>query len=223
MTSYLNGKAGVAGDRSRCLGLGFCVSMPTMRDWTTWMLRKAALGVAILCGFGCATSGQPGFSIEATTGSRTGNPFEIRLTASGSELKAVIVNRSSSEQRLLHDAHLQTATLELVSSTGSQHKPYDSRMIKKYDTTPYCYLVQTLAPGKKLGLGLVRLQKSRDGFAGEWGPFIFEEVPAGDYQARVTWLSERTQCFDASTRQMRKLPSVWRGVVHSNQVTLHLP
>jgi hypothetical protein len=195
--------------------------MPTMRDWMTWMMRKAALGVALLGGLGCATQGQPGFSIDAT-GSRTGNPFEIRLSASGSELRAVIINRSSSEQRLLHEPHLQVSTLELTSATGSHHKPYDSRLIKKFDATPYCYLFQTLGPGKKRGLGSVRFRKSRDGFAGEWGPLNFEELPAGDYQARVVWHSEQVQCFDGSTRQMRKLPSIWRGIVHSNQVTLHL-
>ena len=189
---------------------------------TTLMLRKAALGVAILCGLGCASGGQPGFSIETTTGSRTGNPFEIRLTASGSELKAVIINRSSSEQRLLHEPHLQAITLELITSTGNRHKPYDSRMIKKYDATPYCYLFQTLAPGKKLGLGSVRFQKSRDGYSGEWGPFVFDEVPAGKHLARVSWHSELVQCLDPSTRQMRKLPSIWRGIVHSNEVTLRL-
>jgi len=195
-----------------------------MRQRMTWMFHGAALGVAILCGLGCAANrGQAGDSIEWRTGSRTGNPMEIRLIVSGSNLKAVLVNRSSVEQRLLHDAHLQTSTLELVSATSSGPKPYDSRMIMKYDTKPYCQLFQTLAPGKKLELGSVRFQKSRDGFAGQWGPFNFEEVPAGDYQARVTWHSERDQCYDESTRQMRKLPSVWRGLVRSNQVTVHLP
>ena len=163
-----------------------------------------------------------GFSIEAATGSRTGNPFEIRLTTRGSELRAVLINRSSSEQKLLHSAHLQAATLELISPTGSRHAPYDSRRIMKYDTTPYCHLFQTLAPGKKLELGSVPFRQARDGFAGQWGPFNFEELPAGDYQARVTWLSERAQCVDESPRQTRKLPSVWRGIVHSNPVTLHL-
>jgi hypothetical protein len=62
-----------------------------------------------------------------------------------------------------------------------------------------------------------------ESLANDRGPFNFEEVPAGDYQAQVTWHSERAQCFDESTRQMRKLPSVWRGLVRSNQVTLHLP
>ncbi len=194
-----------------------------MREWMTWTLRKAVLGVAILCGSSCAEiQGQPGDSIEWATGSKTGNPFEIRLKSSGSELKAVLINRSSTEQKLLHDVHLQTTSLELIPLTGVPPKPYDSRAIMKYDATPYCQLFQTLAPGKKLKLGSVRFAKSRDGFAGQWGPFNFDEVPAGDYQARVTWHSERAQCFDESTRQMRKLPSIWRGLVRSGQVTVHL-
>ena len=193
-----------------------------MCEWMTRMLRKVALGVAMTCGLGCATPGPPGFSIEADTGSRTGNPFEIRLTASGSELKAVLLNRSSSKQILLHEPHLQASTLELVPPIGSRPKPYDSRMIKKYDTTPYCQLFLTIPPGAKLVLGSLRFGKSREGFAGQWGPFNFEEVPAGEYQAQVAWHSERAQCFDESTRQMRKLPAAWRGIVRSNQVTLHL-
>jgi hypothetical protein len=197
--------------------------MPTMCDWMTWMLRKTALGVVLLCGISCATQGQPGFSIEADTGSKTGNPFEIRLAASGSELKAVLVNRSWSKQGLLHETHLQVSTLELVGAAGSRPKPFDSRMIKKFDTTPYCSLFQTLPHGTKLALGSVNFRKSRDGHEGQWGPFNFVELPAGDYQAQVAWHSERAQCFDESTRQMRKLPSVWRGMVRSNQVTLHLP
>ena len=189
----------------------------------TWMPRPAALPVLFLFGLACAEAqGPPGYSIEANTGSRTGNPFEIRLTASGSELKAVLVNRSSAKQMLLQDSHLQANTLEVVSATGTRHKPYDSRMLTKQDNTPYCSLFTTLPPGTKLGLGTARFKKSRDGYTGQWGPFNFDELPAGDYQAQVTWHSERTQCLDESTRQMRKLPSVWRGLVYSNQVTLHL-
>ena len=149
--------------------------------------------------------------------------MEIRLTASGPQLKAVLVNRSSVEQRLLNDAHLQAATLELIPTTGVGPKPYDSRLIMKYDTKPYCQLFQALPPGKKLELGTVRFQKSRDGFTGQWGPFNFDEVPAGDYQVRVTWYSDRAQCLDESTQKMQKVPAVWRGFVRSNLVTLHLP
>jgi hypothetical protein len=196
--------------------------MSAMLQRKTSMPATAALGVAMLCGLGCATPGLPGFSIEADTGSRTGNPFEIRLKGSGPELKAVLVNVSSSEQKLLHEPHLQATTLELISATGSEHKPYDSRKIMKVDAMPYCHLFQTLARGKKRELGAVRFRKLRDGFAGQWGPFHYEEVPAGIYQARIIWQSERAQCFDESIRQMRKLPTIWRGIVRSNQITVRL-
>jgi hypothetical protein len=190
---------------------------------TTCMLHTAALGMATLLGLGCATQGKPGFSIEATTGSRKGNPFEIRVTTRGPELKAVLINHSSTEQRLLYSNHLQTTKLELISETGSVQKPYDSRKIQKYDTKPYCYLFQKLGPGKKRQLGSVGFKKLRDGYSGQWGPFNFEEIPAGKYQARIIWQSEITQCFDESVDKMREVSPVWRGIVRSNQVTLRLP
>jgi len=197
--------------------------MAAMYPWMTFPRRRAALGVLLLLFPACATpQGQGGESIEWKTGSKTGNPFEIRLTVSGSELKALLVNLSKAEQMLVHDTYLQASVLELVPSNAGQHKPYDSRMIKKYDATPYCRLFLTLAPGKKLVLGSVRFKKSRDGYAGDWGPFHFDEMPAGDYRAQVTWQNERTQCLDEDTRQMRKFPSLWRGRVLSNQVTLRL-
>jgi hypothetical protein len=197
--------------------------MAAMRQRMTSALCRAALGMLFLSASACATQRQRGFSIEATTGSRTGNPFEIRLTAQGPELRAVLVNRSSSKQPVLHDAHLQASTLELIAATGSRHKPYDSRMIEKNGALPYCGLFVTLSPGSKLVLGSMPLRKSRDGFQGQWGPFNFDELPSGDYQARVSWNSERAQCLDDGTRKLHKVPSLWRGIVHSNQVTLHLP
>jgi len=188
-----------------------------------YLLRKTMLGMVLVCCVACATpKGLPGDSIEASTGKRTGNPFEIRLTAKGAELKAVIeVSRKTTEKWVLHDMHLQPSRLELISSTGTVRKPYDSRMIKKFDTTPYCRLFWEVAPGKSLDFWSVRFQKSRDGYKGQWGPFHFDELPADDYRARVIWTSNRTQCFDENTGQTRKLLS-WKGRVRSNQVFLHL-
>jgi hypothetical protein len=198
--------------------------MAVMRERSIGIFDQAALGVAVVLAVGCAaTQGQAGFSIEATSGRRTGNPFEIRLASGDAALKAVLVNRSSSDQLLLHDSHLQASTLEIISPTGSVHKPYDSRKIGKLDATPYCHLFLPIGPGKKMLLAGMHFRKSRDGYSGEWGPFNFDELPAGDYQVRVVWYSERTQCLDEGTGKMRRLPSVWRGIVRSNQVTLHLP
>jgi hypothetical protein len=198
--------------------------MLAMRERSICILPRAALGVAVLCAVGCAANqNNGGFSIEATSGRRTGNPFEIRLTSGDAALKAVLVNRSSSDQMLLHSAQMQPSTLEITSATGSLHKPYDSRKIGKLDATPYCHLFLPIGPGKKMLLAGMHFRKSRDGYSGEWGPFNFDELPAGDYQVRVVWYSERTQCLDEGTGKMRRLPSVWRGIVRSNQVTLHLP
>jgi hypothetical protein len=198
--------------------------MPAMRDWIARMFLEAALGAMIGCSFGCAGSqGLPGESIEWRTGSKTGNPFEIRLKARGAKLEALLINRSSSKHLLLHDRILQASTLELVPPIGAPPKPYDSRLISKHDLKPYCHLFVPLRPGTKLELGTMSFQKSRDGYAGQWGPFNFDEIPAGDYQARVIWHNERAECFDEGTQRMQKLPSVWRGMVRSNQVTLHLP
>ena len=195
-----------------------------MDEWTIGVPRKAVLATVLLSVSACAVQqGQPGDSIEWRTGSRTGNPLEIRLMVHGSDLKAVLVNRSSSPQEILYNAYLQTSALELASPTGRSPKPYDSRLIMKYDRTPYCRLFKTLAPHKEMALEIIRFRKSHDGFSGQWGPFHFDEVPDGDYQARVSWHSERSQCLDESTRQMRDLSSTWKGLVRSNQVLLHLP
>ncbi len=195
-----------------------------MRRCTMLRLPQAALGVALLSALACATArDQGGDSIEWRTGSKTGNPFEIRLNANGTELGASLHNRSTSKQSFLHDTNLQASTLEVLAPNGMRSRHYDSRLLMKLDNKPYCHLFQTLMPGDKLDLGAVQFRKSRDGYSGQWGPFNFDELPAADYQVRVIWHSERGQCLDESTGKMRALPSVWRGMVRSNQVTLQLP
>lgn len=194
-----------------------------MRSCTTHKLLRVTLGMGLLSGLACATArDQAGDSIEWRTGDKTGNPFEIRLTANGSELKATLLNRSAKKQPFLSDTNLQASTLELLAANGMPSKHYDSRLLMKIDNKPYCHLFQTAAPGSKLDLGTVQFRKSRDGYSGQWGPFNFDELPAGEYRARVIWHSERAQCLDDSTGKMRALPSVWRGMVRSNQVTLQL-
>lgn len=194
-----------------------------MRRCMTCKPSGIALGVALLSGLACATTGdQAGDSIEWRTGSNTGNPFEIRLTANGATLTATLLNRSSSKQTFLYDANLQASTLELLAANGMRSKPYDSRLIMKIDPKPYCHLFQTVAPGSKLELGAVPFRKGHDGYSGQWGPFNFDELPVGEYRVRVIWHSERAHCFDEGSGKMRALPSVWRGMVRSNQVTLQL-
>jgi hypothetical protein len=194
-----------------------------MRSCTTHKLLEVTLGIVLLSGLACATArDQAGDSIEWRTGDKTGNPFEIQLTGNGPDLKATLLNRSSTKQTLLHDVNLQASTLEILAANGMRIKHYDARMLMKLDNKPYCQSFQTVAPGKKLELGTIQFRKSRDGYSGQWGPFNFDELPAGEYRVRVIWHSDRGQCLDEGTGKMRALPSVWRGMVRSNQVILQL-
>jgi hypothetical protein len=195
-----------------------------MRSSTTHKLFEIIVAFSLLSGLACATArSTAGDSIEWRTGDKTGNPLEIQLTGNGTDLKATMLNRSKSKQVVLHDVNLQASTLEMLAANGMPAKHYDSRMIMKVDNKPYCQLFQTVAPGKKLELWTAQFRKSRDGYTGQWGPFNFDELPAGEYRVRVIWHSDRGQCLDESTGKMRALPSVWRGMVRSNQVTLQLP
>ena len=150
------------------------------------------------------------------------DPFEIRLSGNGPELKAMLVNRSSVPRSALCDGELQPSRLEIVSSTGKRVKAFDSRSIMKYDNTVHCRLFKSVQPGRDLEMGAVKFKKSGEGFEASWGPYRFETVPAGEYKARVIWTSEFDTCFDEETEQQRKLANVWLGRIQSNEVTLLL-
>jgi hypothetical protein len=150
------------------------------------------------------------------------NPFEIQLSNNGMNLKAVLINRSGSARSVLCDGLLQPSRLEIVSSRGESVKSFDSREVMKYDNTFHCRLLKSIPPGQSTEIGSARFQKSGKGFRAGWGPFEFGDLPAGDYRARVVWVSELGQCFDEDTNEMRTAAVVWMGRVESNEVTLRL-
>jgi hypothetical protein len=150
------------------------------------------------------------------------NPFDIRLSGNGPELKAVLVNRSPVPRWALCDGELQPSRLEIVSASGKRVKAFDSRAIMKYDNTVHCRLFKSIPAGRDIEIGSARFKNSGHGFEANWGPFHFENLPAGDYKVRVVWASEFEQCFDEDTKQERKMPNVWIGRVQSNEVTLQL-
>ncbi len=149
-------------------------------------------------------------------------PLTIVLRRSGNELKATIVNRSAVTASVLCDGELQPSRLKLVASDGTRMSAMDGREIEKFDTTPYCGLFRPLAAGRELEIGWVRFNRNGDRFSGTWGPFLFDSLPPGDYQASVEWRSELEQCFDEGSQQMRKVPNLWTGVVRSNELALSL-
>lgn len=183
------------------------------------------LAIALCWNLACASpQGQAGRDPKAVkeTKMKDDNPFEIRLTSHGNDIRAVLVNRSQAALPVLTGADLQPSQLKLISAAGRKPSYFDSRDIKKFDNTPYCHRFQNLAPGRELELGTARFKKSGSEFSASWGPFTFDQLPAGDYRAEVSWRSEYEQCFDESTKQMRKVPSIWTGVVRSNEVSLQL-
>lgn len=184
-------------------------------------LRRTAgvtLALALLAGATCA-SGEPGGKKEERP--MTSGPFEIRLSVKGRSLKAVLVNRSQSAQRVFYDPLLQPSQLELRGA-GGKVEAFDSRSLMKFDNTFHCSRFKQLRPGGELALGSAELGKKGGGFAGKWDPFEFEDLPGGEYTARAIWSSEASSCTDDETGQVRPLPDVWLGRVESNPVTLAL-
>jgi hypothetical protein len=153
---------------------------------------------------------------------RDHKPFEIHLSGSGLELRAVLINRSPVAQTVLYHVTLQPSQLNLVGPGGTRIEPFDTRSDKKYDGTVYCRQLSSIAPAGEIEIGTVRFKNTAKGFAANWGPFSFEALPAGEYKSSVMWESLADGCFDEETKQARPLPSVWLGQIVSNEVALRL-
>lgn len=181
-------------------------------------LLAMAMGLLVAANFSSQQTKQgEGIKMES------GIPFEIRLSAEkGTELRAVLVNRSEEPQMILYEPLLQPSRLDLIGAGGKEIEPFDSRSIQKYDGTVYCRQFQRLASGKEIDLGAVRFKRAGRGFAGAWGPFEFEALPPGGYTARVVWESETDRCLDEKTQQIREVASVWLGRLESNEVRVQL-
>lgn len=136
-------------------------------------------------------------------------PFEIRLSPRG---KGTLVNRSDQPQWVLHTLEIQASELRLDDPSRGTLEAFDSRSIKKFDTTVYREMFEPLAPGA--ALELFELEQKRKGkeFELVWGPYQFEGIPKGTYSARVRWVSAIDQYLDETSGELTKLPGVWPGV-----------
>jgi hypothetical protein len=150
-------------------------------------------------------------------------PFEIRLMGEkGPALRAVLINHSDVPQVILHDPKLQPSRLDLNGPDGEPVDAFDSRRVKKFDNTIRCEQLRTIPAPGEIEFGAVRFRRGGQGYAVTWGPFEFEDLPAGAYTARIVWESTADSCLDESTQEQRKL-RLWLGEVRSNEVTLRLP
>jgi hypothetical protein len=152
-------------------------------------------------------------------------PFAISLGASGKTgLEARLHNVSDHSRTYLHESHLQACRLELVDASGNAVPSFDTRTIMKFDNTVYQHSFQTLEPGGKVLLHEVHFAEEEEGmYVAAWGPHRFESVPAGTYEATVSWTSKETAYLDEETRESHTVDGLWTGTVTSAAVTLVLP
>ena len=139
-------------------------------------------------------------------------------------LRASLVNRSSEEQAFLHDPYLQPSRLVLTNAKGDTLRAFDTRSIKKYDTTVYRSHYRRLDPDEAIVLLEAPFEPDDAGlYAIRWGPFAYAKLPAGRYTAEVEWNSGIDTWRDRTSGRDGRIESVWMGRIASNRVDVVLP
>lgn len=181
------------------------------------MMYMAALGLlGLSAGYACQLV--PLLVSERNT---VDEPFDIVLEVAGDTLRAAIVNRSSSEQTMLHDPYVQPARLVLRDKRGRNVEPFDTRSVKKYDNAVHAWMYETLAPsGRRVLVEAAIERDAKRTYRIAWGPYIFEGLAAGPYRAHVVWESEHDTWTDDGVSG--EVEDVWKGTVVSNEVGLKL-
>ena len=147
--------------------------------------------------------------------------FEIRLTAAGPTLTAVLHNGSSGQRAVVIDSRLQPPELVLTGPAGVV-QPFDTRSVQKFDNTVRKGSFTTVAAGADEPLGRASVQGSGGSASLQWGPYRFESLPAGTYTAKVVLRSVKDAYEDDQGKSV-KAPDVWTGTVTSNEVSFQVP
>lgn len=147
--------------------------------------------------------------------------LELRLVK-GPGLAGRLLNHSAAARPVLHDLRLQPSRVILVTAAGDTLEPFDRRSLMKFDGTLFCQSFHPLAPGAALDLGEARFIRADGGWSLTWGPFEYEDLPAGRYTARLAWTSVAADCQETRAAEPRPVPGVWLGTVASNAVEVTL-
>ncbi len=147
--------------------------------------------------------------------------FEIRLTASGPTLTAVLHNASSGQRAVVIDSRLQPPELVLTGPGGAV-QPFDTRSVQKFDNTVRKGSFTSVAAGADEPLGRASVQGSGGSASLQWGPYRFESLAAGTYTAKVVLKSVKDAYQDDQGNSV-KVPDVWTGTVTSNEVSFQVP
>ena len=147
--------------------------------------------------------------------------LELRLVK-GPGLAGRLLNHSAAARPVLHDLRLQPSRVILVTAAGDTLEPFDRRSLMKFDGTLSCQSFHPLAPGAALDLGEARFIHADGGWSLTWGPFEYEDLPAGRYTACLAWTSVAADCQETRAAEPRPVPGVWLGTVASNAVEVTL-
>lgn len=147
--------------------------------------------------------------------------LELRLIK-GPGLAGRLLNHSAAARPVLHDLRLQPSRVILVTAGGDTLEPFDKRSLMKFDGTLFCHSFHPLAPGAALDLGEARFARADGGWSLTWGPFEYEDLPAGRYTARLAWTSVAADCQETREAKPRPVPGVWLGTAESNAIEVTL-
>jgi hypothetical protein len=181
-------------------------------------LLAAALAAALACE---RTAGVAPAVASGSAEVGMAAPFAVELDLSGTTLRATLRNRSGSGQGVLHDRLRQPSRLRL-SGSGGEVESFDTRSVMKFDNSVEPDDYARLDAGAGLPLGEASFERRGSGWAIRWGPFEFEDLPAGKYRAQVEFESARDDAVDPESGEPTRVSGVWLGRVESPPVDVSL-
>jgi hypothetical protein len=149
-------------------------------------------------------------------------PLAIRLAVTdGLTLRAFLVNNAAQPLMVLHDQDLQ-ASAPILTRSGADVPFFDTRSIRKFDTTPYRDLYKILEPAQELLLETARFTWADDGYSLQWGPYEGHGIAPGTYHASIRWRSTLTRWVDRETGETGTWTNTWLGELTSAEVRIEL-
>lgn len=117
---------------------------------------------------------------------------------------------------------LQPCELALTGPRGAAPAA-DSRNVRKYDATVYRRSFQTVPSGGRLVLVEQSFEpRGASAWSLSWGPFVFENLAPGPWEAVATFDSLLDRWFDEESRTMETNRNAWTGQLRSNAVQCRL-
>jgi hypothetical protein len=148
---------------------------------------------------------------------------KLELTYAGRERKltASLVNDLPRAIEVVA-GDLQPCQVALTGPHGAAPAA-DSRNVRKYDVTVYRRSFQTVPSGGRLVLVERSFEpRGASAWSLSWGPFVFENLAPGVWEAVATFDSVLDDWFDEASRTMQPNRNAWTGQLRSDAVECRL-